>query len=152
MTIKFDADGSVSASQHAIGREQWTALIRERDELRAEIERLKEALHGADWAGMALVRENESLREGGRVISDHWYQAALAKIRERDELRATLERHNAEFREQIQAEHAAYQELVREIERLRAALEKIADSASPYSETHRRIAHDALARPNDSSI
>jgi len=42
--------------------------------------------------------------------------------KEINDLRAELARHQAEFREQIQAEHAAYQEVHRDNERLRAAL------------------------------
>lgn len=46
-------------------------------------------------------------------------------MNERDALRAENERLKAEFREQITEEHAAYQELRREVERLRAILDTL---------------------------
>jgi hypothetical protein len=51
----------------------------------------------------------------------------LAVVRERDELRAKLEQHQAEFREQIQAEHAAYQELLAQANRTATVYEKEID-------------------------
>jgi len=71
----------------SLSNDEWQAVQRERDELRAE---------GDQWQ---------------KKVAELW---------------AERERINAEFREQIQVEHAAYQELRAENERLRGWLKRIA--------------------------
>jgi len=83
--------------------------------------------------------------ENGTEVAMCTAQDFRAAMNERDELRAEVE----QLREGDHLEYSlavTNNELRAEGERLRAALVEIAEAATPYPETLRRIAHDALAR------
>lgn len=151
----------------------WAEVKREREELRAEVERLKQILARSDSDEEARLRAEVERLQGQihelgalgsrEVLAHEQTKAEVDRLEARiAELEAEVtsnerrwqvaEERCAGYLRLTHAVHSERDELRAEVARLRAALQRIADqdwAVRPDAQEFRRIARAALVRPKE---